>query len=184
MSVSLDARPSNPSDQDLIVRVRASDGEAVALLYRRYGTPLLRLAMRLTGSLQDAEEVVQDVFVGLPLALRRYEENGRFGAWLRRVTARVAITRLERTSRRREVELREAESLAVEPVHEGIADRMAIEAAVAALPDALRAVFVLRFIEKFTHEEIAETLGIRRGTSEVRLHRAIRLLRQHLGDDR
>ena len=54
--------------------------------------------------------------------------------------------------------------------------------AIAALPDELRAVFVLREVEGYSHAEIGEMLGIRRGTSEVRLFRAIRLLRRSLGD--
>ena len=58
-----------------------------------------------------------------------------------------------------------------------IADRLSLERAINALPSLLRTVFVLREIEHYSHEEIAEILGIRRGTSEVRLYRAIRILR-------
>ena len=59
-------------------------------------------------------------------------------------------------------------------------DRTALEGALRAIPDKLRVVFVLREIEGYTHAEIAELLGIRRGTSEVRLHRAMRALRRQL----
>ena len=60
--------------------------------------------------------------------------------------------------------------------------RLILNEAIAALPDELRAVFVLREIEGYSHAEIGEILGIRRGTSEVRLFRAIRMLRRALGD--
>ncbi len=61
-------------------------------------------------------------------------------------------------------------------------DRMAIATALAALPDDLRVVFMLSDIEGFSHAEIGKLLGIRRGTSEVRLHRARRRLRALLGE--
>jgi RNA polymerase sigma factor (sigma-70 family) len=66
---------------------------------------LFRLAYRLVGAREDAEDVVHDVFVGLPEALGRYEERGSFGGWLKRVTARVALMRLRSGKRRREVGL-------------------------------------------------------------------------------
>lgn len=182
MSVALDPTKLSPPDSELVIRVRAGDHESVAALYRRYGTPLLRLASRLTGSQEDGEEVVQDVFVGLPLAVRKYEESGHFDAWLRRITARVAITRVERRTRRREVDLGSAADRAVSSREDELAARLTLEAAIAALPAVLRVVFVLRMIEQHTHEEIADMLGIKRGTSEVRLYRAIRLLRAQLGD--
>lgn len=183
MSVALNQTRLTPPDSELVMRVRAGDHDAVATLYRRHGTPLLRLAARLTGSQQDGEEVVQDVFVGLPLSVRKYEESGRFAAWLRRITARVAITRVERRTRRREVDLGGAADRAVGSSEDELAARLTLEAAIAALPDALRVVFVLRMIEQYTHDQIADMLGIKRGTSEVRLYRAIRLLRAQLRDE-
>ncbi|HWC74684.1 MAG TPA: sigma-70 family RNA polymerase sigma factor, partial [Gemmatimonadales bacterium] len=68
--------------------------EVIADLYGRYGRALFRLAYRLTGTREDAEDVVHDVFVGLPEKLERYEERGRLDAWLRRITARTALMRL------------------------------------------------------------------------------------------
>ncbi len=58
-----------------IDRARTGDPEALASLYRAHGAALYRLAYRLTGTSQDAEDVVHDVFVGLPEALGRYEER-------------------------------------------------------------------------------------------------------------
>jgi len=184
MTVALDPTVT-ASDAELAARLAAGDLDALVPIYRRHGTAMLRLALRLTGSREDAEEVVQDVFVGLAVALRRYEEAGRFDAWLRRITARTAIDRLDRAARRREVALEEggADWPAGDATLDAtVADRVTLERAIAALPDTLRVVFVLRMVEQYTHAEIATTLGIRRGTSEVRLHRALRMLRHTLGD--
>lgn len=78
----------------LLDAVRAGDPESLAALYREHGRTLYRLAYRLTGTQEDAEDVVHDVFVGLPEALAHYEERGKFTSWLKRVTARVALIRL------------------------------------------------------------------------------------------
>jgi RNA polymerase sigma-70 factor (ECF subfamily) len=169
----------------LVERLRLGDLAALETLYARHGTALLRLAYRLTASREDAEDVVQDVFVGLRLALRQYEESGNFDGWLRRVTARRALTMLRHSRRRREdalpMDLVRSAPGSADPA-ERLTTRVTLEAAIAALPDALRIVFVLREIEDYPHADIARMLGIRRGTSEVRLHRAIQRLRQNLRD--
>jgi RNA polymerase sigma-70 factor (ECF subfamily) len=175
-----------PDDAALVERLRTGDSQALDHLFHRHATSLLGVAYRLTGSSADAEDVVQDLFVGLPLALRRYVEQGSFAGWLRTVTARLALDRIRRREGRREVAL----DLAVERAARGAGDAGAMEArweleeALAALPDALRVVLVLKEVEGYSHAEIGRMLGIRTGTSEVRLHRAIRTLRRVLGEQR
>lgn len=165
-------------------RLRAGDTGAIEGLYSIHARRLFGLAFRLTNSRPDAEEIVQDVFVGLPLALRGYAEQGAFGAWLRRIAARLSIDRLRQTSRRREVGLTSAHNPPVSSAAGEVDAREALERALSTLSDALRSVFVLKEVEGYSHAEIADLLGIRRGTSEVRLLRAIRRLRQELEDDR
>src|SRR5205807_6914197 len=120
---------------DHIVGARAGDPDALAVLDRAYGAALYRLAYRLTGTPQDAEDVVHDVFVGLPEALGRYEERGSFAGWLKRVTARVALMRLRTRTRRREVMLNATLPTAAPPLDSA---SVALRAAVDALPDPLR----------------------------------------------
>src|SRR6266436_7497886 len=94
---------ANGSSASLIAEARAGSPNALSALYLEHGVALFRLAHRLVGAREDAEDVVHDVFVGLPEALGRYEERGSFGGWLKRVTARVALMRLRARNRRREV---------------------------------------------------------------------------------
>lgn len=171
----------------LIERARAGDPDALGTLYQRHAEPLFRLAFRLLGSAAEAEDLVQDLFVGLPEALRRYEERGALEAWLRRVVVRMALMRFRRDRRRGEVALPDPElpgAPSVGASAERLSLRLALAEAIRGLSDSLRTVFVLREVEGYSHAEIAEMLGIRVGTSEVRLHRAIRLLRQTLRNDR
>lgn len=166
-------------DAALVQRLAIGDLEALDALFHRHATALLNLARRVTGSTADAEDVVQDLFVGLPMAVRRYTERGSFIAWLRTVTVRLALDRVRRHTRRHEVAL----DLATEqPARSETPEaRWDLEGAIAALPDDLRMVFVLKEVEGFSHAEIGRLLGIRTGTSEVRLHRAMRALRRALG---
>jgi RNA polymerase sigma-70 factor (ECF subfamily) len=174
--------PVDSNDAELAARLRAGDTSAIEGLYWRHAPDLLRLAKGLTGSPEDAEDVVQDVFVGLQRALRHYSESGSFEQWLRRITARVALSKLR--SRKHEVVLTASTESRIDPEAEAIANRLSLERAINALPDPLRTVFVLREIEHYSHNEIAQILGIRRGTSEVRLYRAIRILRELLQSER
>jgi RNA polymerase sigma factor (sigma-70 family) len=161
----------------LIDQARSGEPGALAALYQDHGATLYRLAYRLTGTREDAEDVVHDVFVGLPEALQRYDERGRFAAWLKRVTARVALMRLRSGKRRREVALDNAAGQVQPPATSG-GDGLA--AAVDTLPDHLRAVLVLKEIEGYAHAEIALVLGISEGASRVRLARALERLRNEL----
>ncbi len=165
----------------LIEGVRAGSPDALSALYLEHGAVLFRLAYRIVGAREDAEDVVHDVFVGLPEALRRYEERGSFGAWLKRVTARLALMRLRSRRRRREVAL---EGVELQQGAAPDAEHVALQAAVGALPDRLRIVLVLKEIEGYAHTEIADMLGISEGASRVRLARALKRLRKTLEDGR
>ncbi len=167
---------------DLVGGARSGDPAALGMLYDAFGAGLFRLAYRLTGTREDAEDVVHDVFVGLPEALTRYEERGRLGAWLRRVTARVALMRQRKARRRQEVGLDSAAGVA-SSAH-GTSEDAALRAALDALPADQRAVVVLKEMEGYTHAEIATTLGISPVTSRVRLLRALRRMRRQLEEDK
>lgn len=171
------------SDAQLVQRLKAGDTSAIEALYWRYTPGLLRLASRLTDSRDDAEDVVQDVFVGLERALRRYTEEGTFERWLRRVTVRIALSRQRVNRGRREVDFPPNLAAPLQNEADSLAGRLTIEKAIAALPEHLREVFVLKELEHYSHSEIGEMLGIRRGTSEVRFFRAIRRLRDQLKSD-
>jgi RNA polymerase sigma-70 factor (ECF subfamily) len=155
----------------------------LAALYEQYAPAMMRVAYHFTGSRADAEDVLHDVFLGLPEALRRYEEQGRMEAWLVRLTVRAALTRGRRRRRAAETPL-DNKSIDA-PGHD--ADRAIartdLRSALRALAPALRAVVVLKEIEGYAHAEIAEMLGISVGASEVRLCRAIKRLRAALRED-
>lgn len=176
------ANELDAAGQTLLVReTSGGSNSALAALFELHGALVHRVAYRLTLSADDAEDIVQDVFVGLPEALAAYDGRGDFEAWLRKVTVRVALMRL-RSSRRRSDTALKAQLEGGQCRTDHSLDRLALEAALRVLPNDLRAVFILSDVEGYSHTEIAALLGIRPGTSQVRLHRARRKLRALLED--
>lgn len=183
----MSAMPPNPSlipahcaDETLVDMARDGDVSGVGGLYDRHAARMMRVAWRLTGSAADAEDVVHDVFVGLSSALHRYQHRGSVEAWLAQVTARAALMRMRGRRRRRETDLSDASAIVSGLRTDLAAEYADLERQIDALPDALREVFVLREIEGFTHEEVADLLGISAGASRVRLSRALVALRHAL----
>lgn len=166
------------TDATLAAEVRTGSTHALGALYERYGGALLAVAYRLLQSTADAEDVVHDVFVGLPEALRRYEERGALGSWLKRITARVALAKTREQRAREHTTL--SEDFDAPDRQRDIEGVMSLESAMRQLSPALRAVLVLKEIEGYTHAEIADMLDISIGASEVRLHRAVQTLRTML----
>src|SRR5262245_3281791 len=93
------------SDAQLAADAARGHSDALARLYARYARELFAVAYRLLQRREDAEDVVHDVFVGLPEALRRYEERGALRSWLKTLTARIALMRLREEGARPTVEI-------------------------------------------------------------------------------
>jgi RNA polymerase sigma-70 factor (ECF subfamily) len=184
MTISSSLHQPRSANALLVDRIRSGDADALGLLYDQQAPRLLRVAWRLVGERAEAEDVLHDLFVGLPEALRRYTDEGRLDAWLVRCVVRLSLMRLRIERRRGEHVPLDAllPSGQVSPALR--AEVRELEEAIAALPVGLRTVFLLRQVEGFSHEEIAETLGISEGNSRVRLTRALGHLQQRLHVDR
>lgn len=173
----------NLPDAVLVRRVRADSSDALAALYRRYGSMVYHVAFRFLASEQDAQDVLQDVFAGLPEALRLYEERGRFEYWLKRLAVRAALMMVRAREDRREDHLPDAGIPSPNPDDaEGVPAYVEMRRAIAQLSDEQRVVLILKQIEGYSHAEIGRLLGISEGASAARLYRALRRLWELLGE--
>ena len=168
---------AEPSTDRLIARVREGDADGLTQLFRSYGQQVYDVALRITGSGDDAEDVVQDVFVGLPEALRGYRGDGTLGAWIRRLATRTALLRLRHDRRRLRWQRGAARATPTAEEPPDVSARLTLQWGLRRMADELRVVYVLKEVEGYTHAEIAELLGISKAASAVRLHRARRFLR-------
>jgi RNA polymerase sigma-70 factor, ECF subfamily len=158
--------------------VRAGNSAALAVLYDAYASTLYETAYRLCGNGDDAQDIVHDCFVGLPQALRHYDERGTLEAWLRRIVVRLALMRRRAAHRRPEVSIEDTAPVALASNSRSDAgvELDDLRREIAELPEALRDVLVLKQVEGYSHEEIASLLGISAGASRARLSRALHML--------
>ena len=171
----------------LVAAAKAGSQEAFEALVKATHPGTYTLAYRLMGNEEDAHDVVQEAYLRAFRSLKRFRGDARFTTWLYRITANCAATHLKGRQRHRHDVLDGEESLLdarpeADPETRlgGADDRRALQAALAALPPAMRAVVVLRDIYDLPHEAIAAELGISEGAAKVRLHRARKRLRERL----
>ena len=164
----------------LITRLRARSPSALAEAYEHYGPMVHQTAFRIAGCPAEANDIVQEVFLRLTESVQTFSGRGSFNGWLRKVAVRAALMRSRAKRRRAEVSLDHAPLANTRRRAPAPVDGIALEQALATLSKPLRTVFLLKVVEGYSHDEIAESLGIKRGTSEVRLHRARQSLQQQL----
>jgi RNA polymerase sigma factor (sigma-70 family) len=157
-----------------------------AAIVAEHSARVYRLAYRLTGNRQDAEDLTQDVFVRVFRSLETFEP-GNFAGWLHRITTNLFLDRARRATRIRmdgfaegaEHQLLGSEILPEDAVHDAEFDPD-IEAALASLPEKFRVAVVLCDVEGLSYDEIAEVLGVKVGTVRSRIHRGRTQLRDAL----
>ncbi len=170
-----------PVDNEVLTSLRAGDPSALALVYEKYGAMVYGIALRLTDSRADAEDVLQEVFLALPESMGQLRLPSGFAGWLKKFAIRASLNHNRSRRRRRATE---AASVA-EPGYDtrrpdrGLR-RLTLKHAIAGLPEKLRTVFVLFEVEGYRHAEIAEMLAIKPNASSQRMHRARTLLRAEL----
>ena len=168
-------------DELVLARARAGDDEALERVFRHFEAPLYTLARRLTRTPHDAEDVVQETFLEVVRSISRFRGEGSFAGWIRKVAARKALMRLRRqTSRPSEDELTEDLVDASAAATAAVPERLDLEAALARLSVAARAVIWLHDVEGYSHEEIGTLMSRTSSFSKSQLARAHARLRAML----
>jgi RNA polymerase sigma-70 factor, ECF subfamily len=190
----------SPEDARLVDGLRAGDEAAFAALMREYGAGMLRVAQMFVSSRTDAEEVVQDAWIGVLRGIGRFEGRSSLKTWLYRIVANTAKTRGVREARSIPFSALAAEregEPAVDPDrfigsgerfpgHWGVPPQAwapepelletealdVIERAIQQLPPAQRAVITMRDVQGFTAEEVRNALDLSETNQRVLLHRA------------
>lgn len=171
----------DPIDEEqMIALCRQGDLAGYRLVYDRYSGPLLRVAHRLLGSAQDAEDAVQETFLRLFRGIGGFRSGARFSTYLFQILHNTCIdfVRKRKPARYDISDAAAAEGLAVPASHEM---GYALAQAVDRLPGKMKAAFVLFAVEEFSQDEAAAILGITAGALKKHVHRARRRLRAWLG---
>ncbi len=172
-----------------VLRARDGDREAFRLLVERHTRRVFRLAYRMTGNTQDAEEVVQETFLKAFQQLHRFEQRASFSTWLHRIAANCSVDLLRSRVRFEDHHSREPmdedRELKAVPSPGPSLDRIVwsaevrdrVNGAMATLTGLERAAFVLRHFEGWSIDEIGRHLGLRSNATKHSIFRAVRKVR-------
>lgn len=167
-------------------RIRNGDGAAFETLYRQHATRLYNLAGRMAGSFQEADDLLQEIFLLAYRKLGSFRGDSSLGTWLYRLAVNHCLDVLRSRQSRMahltdSMDAPHAAEVATPGPALGAVSRIDLEHAIAALPPACRAAFLLHDVEGFGHMEVGAILGISEGTSKSQVHKARLRIRQHLG---
>ncbi|MEK6699473.1 MAG: sigma-70 family RNA polymerase sigma factor [Nitrospirota bacterium] len=176
-------------DAALVASCTKGDTDAFETLVQKYQKRMFNIAFRMTGSYEDAGEVVQDAFVSAYRGLKNFQGRSKFSTWLTAITVNHSKNRLQQMKARQAREplslddpvRTEDGSIAVDPPSKGpsVLDRLEarderkkVQECISALEPEFREVIILRDMQDFSYEEIGSLLKVREGTVKSRLFRA------------
>jgi len=184
-------RSETDADLDLVIRAQGGDTAAFGELIDRHQRSVYGVVSRMVSSRDDADDLVQDVFVSVYKAIGSFRGDAKFSTWLHTITVNTTLKRLAKMKRQSTISIDDpATGLAaivradddpppaevLEQSERGEAVRRAIDA----LPDKQRIVVVMHYFEQHSCEEIAQMLKCSVGTVWSRLHYACKKLRGEL----
>jgi RNA polymerase sigma-70 factor (ECF subfamily) len=181
-------RPSSGAAEDtletLIRRSQAGEAQAMEAIYDRFKSGVFNLAFRYAYSRQQAEDILQDVFVRVFTRIGDVRNVETFPGWIFRIALNSCYSYLRAKRREMQTTVPLVDHLGTlpEPGPDPAANdiRKPLEEAIAGLSRSLKAVFLLHDVQGFKHEEIARILGISVGTSKSHLFKARMKLRSSL----
>ena len=180
------------TDEQLVERALAGDGDAFGEVVRRWERKIYALAYGITGSVEDARDATQETFINAYRNLARFRGEAQVSSWLHRIAVNQCITRQRRARVRAETGLEEEVEAGREQFLSTAADAShahaseskqraeAVRRAVASLPQELREVVLMKEFEELTFQEIADALQIPLSTVKSRLYTALKQLRLKL----
>ena len=181
------------SDAAAVALARDGDSEAFRALVERHGRAVHRLAYRMTGSAQDAEDVVQETFLKAYRQLPRFESRANFGTWLHRIAVNCSIDLIRARPHREtghgdadleqfgaSLESTDATGTSPERLMLSAEVQQRIGDAMSGLSRMERAAFMLRHFEGRTIEEISQSLGLKTNATKHSIFRAVRKVRTAL----
>ena len=177
------------TDEQLAAKAREGDAAAMEELYLRYRQPVFRIVYRSTRNIDEAEDIVQDVFLKAFERLHTFREQSRFSTWLMRIALNLCTDRARMRQRRQELLEREADHKlawchpdAPDPMEtaQQNAFHEAFYTALNQLPDHHRQLIILRDLEEMDSDTIAQILGTSVGAVKLRVMRARRAFKAKL----
>ena len=170
--------PSSSSDLKLAQSATEGNMAAFEELYNRHHRRVYSLCLRMLQNTAEAEDLTQEVFIQLYRKIGSFRGDSAFTTWLHRMTVNQVLMHFRKRTVKFEKTTEEGETpvqIVVGTENQAkmpIVDKIALENAIAQLPNGYKNVFVLHDVEGYEHEEVAKILGCSVGTSKSQLHKA------------
>jgi RNA polymerase sigma factor (sigma-70 family) len=171
------------TDQELVSGVLQGNPKHQAALYQQYSVPMFRVLLRFARDRAEAEDMLQEGFIRVYRDMAQFRAEGALGGWIRRIMVNTALSHLRRQRDfiRNTADFTPYENqFRTEEDFVANLDAQTLLKYLQQLPPGYRAVFNLYAIDGFSHEEIAEQLGISIGTSKSQLFKAREYLKRIL----
>jgi len=170
-----------PDDDLLVKRVLEGDGESFRTLIARHTTMVRAVIFSMVGNSSSIDDLAQEAFLRSFKYLGSLADRAKFGGWLCGITRRVCLDFL-RSNRRAAISLDEIREAGADfPAKDADARlKNEVHEAVMNMPEQLRQVVLMRYVDKHSYERMAELLGVSRATISSRLIHARKLLRERL----
>ncbi len=158
--------------------------EAFALLLKKYQQKIYWHVRRLVIDHDDADDLVQDIFVKVWRNLENFREDAQLYTWLYRIATNECITFLNKKKQRQNVSLDDensaylADSLADTPYFNGNQAQLKLQQAILTLPDKQRMVFNMKYFDDLKYEEISDIVGTSVGALKASYHLAVKKIAQ------
>jgi len=168
-------------DESALIR-RASLGEAAAVrsLYERYAPRVYAVVRRIAGDDEVAKDYAQEAWIRAIRALPAFRGDSRFSTWLHRIAVNSALQAVRKAETRQKREAPMPDHMSTAALGGDALLQRRLEWALDRLPEGMRRVLILHDVEGYTHEEIAEVLGVTSGTSKSQLFKARAKMREML----
>src|SRR5262249_46772132 len=169
---------SKATDFNLAQAAAKGDMAAFEEIYQRHHRRVYSICLRMLQNASEAEDLTQDVFIQLYRKVGSFRGDSAFTTWLHRLTVNQVLMHFRKRNVKFEKTTEEGEtpvqivSGTENPFKMPIVDKIALDNAIAQLPEGYKNVFVLHDVEGFEHEEVAKILGCSVGTSKSQLHKA------------
>jgi len=174
------------SQEEMVMRARQGDREALAQVYRSYRDSVYRICLRMVRNPSDAEDLTQETFLRVIKKIHTFRGDSQFSTWLYRVTKNVALMQLRKPKfaaldsddgRDRDEVIEIANRTSPPEAESHATDGVLLETAIQQLPSGYGKVLVLHDVLGYRHTEISKMTGITANNSKSRLCRARRMLR-------
>ena len=166
-------------DAQIVARILEGDRQAFALLVEEYKSPIYNLAYRMTGDMQDAADVTQDIFIRAYTYLWRYNPKKKFFTWLYTIALNTIKNHIKKNKKYKNLRSQDSEESKL-LASQNLSETQDINIYLSHLDAETRALIIMRYVQELSFEEIAKITGKSISAVKMRTYRGLESLREKI----